>query len=288
MKILVTGANGQLGHCLRDEAGMLPHEFIYTDVEELDITDADAVERLVRRERPDILINCAAYTDVEGAESHPLAARRLNAEAPGILARAMQHAGGCMIHVSTDYVFGAAPLNTPASETTPEAPAGVYGLTKLEGEKAVCEACDRYVIVRTAWLYSEYGRNFMLTMRRLTAERHEVNVVFDQTGTPTYARDLARTLLAIAADLGAGSTQFGIYHYSGEGVCSWYDFALAIARACGNDACRVLPCHSSDFPSKVTRPAYSVLDKTKIKQTFGVSVPHWHDSLLDCMDHLKS
>lgn len=263
------------------------HTFIFTDVEELDITDADAVGRIVKSETPQLLINCAAYTDVERAEDDKPTAQRLNATAPAILAEAMQGIGGAMIHISTDYVFGAAPLNTPAVEDTPAAPAGVYGRTKLEGELAVERLCKRHIIIRTAWLYSEYGRNFMLTMRRLTSTLERVKVVFDQTGTPTYARDLARAILVVADALADGRDDcYGIYHFSDEGVCSWFDFATAIAREFGNTACRVEPCRSADFPSKVKRPPYSVLDKAKIKNNFGIEPPYWQDALRECTHRL--
>ena len=285
-KILVTGANGQLGSSLRKLAAGSADEYIFTDVAELDITDADAVNRMVTELRPDILVNCAAYTNVDAAEDDEATARRLNAAAAGILARAMDAVGGLIIHVSTDYVFGADTVNTPCTEELPAAPLGVYGRTKLEGEKLVRDGNGRHIIIRTAWLYSEYGRNFVRTMLSLTSSRPQVNVVFDQVGSPTYAPDLAAAILTVI-DSPVRDESYGTYHFSDEGVCSWYDLATLVARLSGAD-CRVLPCHSSEFPSKVVRPAYSVLDKTKIKNTFGVEVPYWTDSLQKCLNNLAN
>ena len=285
MNILVTGANGQLGSEIRLLAEKSADRFIFTDVEELDITDRNAVLGLVRREKIDVLINCAAFTNVDAAEDNLQLAELLNATAVGYLAEAMAAVGGLLVHISTDYVFGKEVYNTPCTEEMKGTPTGVYGLTKLHGEQAVLASGCRYIIIRTAWLYSEFGRNFLKTMLSLTASRPSVNVVFDQVGTPTYALDLARAIFRIVASAPSPDV-CGIYHYSGEGVCSWYDFAYEIARLSGHNECQVLPCHSSEFPSKVHRPAYSVLDKTKIKQTFGVAVPHWTESLRECLHNL--
>lgn len=265
-------------------AGSSDH-YLFTDVAELDITSEEAVLSMVEARHIDAIVNCAAFTDVEGAEDRPELAERLNAEAVGILAAAMRKAGGLLVHISTDYVFGKEPYNTPCREERSGTPTGVYGLTKLHGEQRVLSSGCAYLIVRTAWLYSEVGKNFVRTMLRLTAEKPSLRVVFDQVGTPTYARDLAAALYHILSGrLYRGHS--GIYHYSDEGVCSWYDFARAVARLSGHDACDIRPCHSSEFPSKVVRPAYSVLDKTKIKETFGVSVPYWLDSLQECVKNL--
>lgn len=281
MTILVTGANGQLGSELRALSTGEGHRFIFTDVAELDITSAEAVNNMVRDEKVDAIVNCAAYTDVEAAEDNYATAELLNATAVRNLADAMKATGGLLVHISTDYVFGAEVYNTPCREDMTGTPTGVYGLTKLHGEQQISESGCRSIIIRTAWLYSPYGRNFVKTILRLSAERPMLQVVFDQVGTPTYARDLAAAILKILR-----SPKEGIYNYSNEGVCSWYDFARAIVSMSGNK-CEVRPCHSSELPSKVKRPAYSVLDKTKIKETFGVSVPYWTDSLTECIDKLK-
>ena len=290
MNILVTGANGQLGRSLRRASAGSQDHYVFSDVVEvpgldthrLDITDAAAVEAFVREHAIEAIVNCAAYTDVEGAETQVELAQRLNASAPGILAAAMARTGGLLVHISTDYVFGGSALNTPCREDLPANPLGVYGRTKREGELAVLSAGCRYLIIRTAWLYSEYGKNFVKTMLRLTAERPSVKVVFDQAGTPTYAGDLAAAVFDILENRKFPDRD-GIYHYSNEGVCSWYDFAREIARLAGNEDCTVLPCHSDEFPSRVTRPAYSVLDKTLIKETFGLAVPYWTESLRLCL-----
>ncbi|MGN1046487.1 MAG: SDR family oxidoreductase, partial [Candidatus Cryptobacteroides sp.] len=208
-------------------------------------------------------------------------AERLNADAPGNLAKVMQETGGLLVHISTDYVFGKEPYNTPCTEDRVGTPTGVYGLTKLHGERRIIESGARYVIIRTAWLYSEFGRNFCKTMMNLTATKPELNVVFDQCGTPTYALDLAKAIAVILRN-----PVEGIYHYSNEGVCSWFDFTKMIARFAGNNGCDIRPCHSSEFPSPVTRPSYSVLDKTKIKSTFGLAIPYWTDSLEICIKNL--
>lgn len=282
MTILVTGANGQLGSELRALSRGESHRFIFTDVAELDIISADAVSEMVRSEGVDAVINCAAYTDVEGAESNYDLAELVNAVAVRNLANAMKACDGLLIHISTDYVFGAEVYNTPCREDMSGTPTGVYGLTKLHGEQQISASGCRSIIIRTGWLYSEYGRNFVKTIMRLSADRPGLKVVFDQVGTPTYARDLALAILTILR-----KPVEGIYNYSNEGVCSWYDFAKAIVSISGHDGCTVLPCHSAEYPSKVRRPAYSVLDKTKIKETFGVSVPYWTDSLKECIDKLK-
>ncbi|MBQ3821387.1 MAG: dTDP-4-dehydrorhamnose reductase [Bacteroidales bacterium] len=287
MNVLVTGAAGQLGSELRAVAVSSRDRYIFTDVAELDITSEEAVLETVRRERIGAIINCAAFTDVEGAEDRSELAERLNAGAVGILARAMAGTGGLLVHISTDYVFGLEPYNTPCKEDMKGTPTGVYGLTKLHGEQAVLESGCHYLIFRTAWLYSEFGRNFVKTMLRLTAEKPVVSVVFDQAGTPTYALDLAKAIFKIVEErLYEGRD--GIYNYSGEGVCSWYDFTKEIASLAGHGGCDIRPCHSDEYPSKVRRPAYSVLDKTKFKETFGISVPYWKDSLKQCIDNLKN
>ena len=316
MNILVTGANGQLGNELRLVAALAPasgNRFVFTDINDvsgesaamlcrlggagvdlstrrLDITDAEAVRSLVRESGIDAVVNCAAYTDVDAAESHPDLAELLNTRAPQILAEAMRDAGGLLVHVSTDYVFGGDPCNTPCREEQTGTPTGVYGLTKLHGEQAIQASGCRYIILRTAWLYSEFGKNFVRTMLRLTAEKPSLKVVFDQVGTPTYAADLAAAIVTILLCHSERSEESpcGIYHYSNEGVCSWYDFAKAIAGYAGHAACDIRPCHSDEFPSPVRRPAYSVLDKTLVKRTFGLSIPYWTDSLRRCLASLTT
>lgn len=286
MKILVTGANGQLGMSLRRSfAKAQDFQVVYTDVEELDITDLAAVRKMVDREQVDCMVNCAAYTNVDGAEDNPELAELLNAKAVENLAVAMREVNGLLLHISTDYVFGAEVLNTPISESQRPAPLGVYGRTKLQGEEAILRSGVRYIILRTAWLYSEYGKNFVKTMLRLTAEKPSLKVVFDQVGTPTYAGDLAEAIVAILHS--ERSEESHIYHYTNEGVCSWYDFAKAIAACAGHTACDIQPCHSNEFPSKVHRPAYSVLDKSLVKAGFGLQIPYWLDSLRLCVAHLK-
>lgn len=288
MNILVTGANGQLGRSLRLAAAGSDDKYTFTDIGELDITDAAAVDKAVLDTGAELLVNCAAYTDVNRAESDEALARKLNAEAPGILASAMERHGGAIIHISTDYVFGGLPYNTPMTEDQPTSPLGVYGKTKLEGEQLVRSANPRHVIIRTAWLYSEYGRNFVKTMLDLTARMPQVKVVFDQAGTPTYAPDLSRAIVRIVEALKTPEADecYGTYHYSDEGVCSWYDVARRIAVRAGRGGNVVTPCHSSEFPSPVERPAYSVLDKTKIKERFGAEVPYWTDSIDTCIGNL--
>lgn len=298
MNILVTGANGQLGSEMRIVSNSYPDNgFIFSDVVEvegqetfhLDITDVDAVRKIVNERGVDCIVNCAAYTNVDKAEDDQDLCRLLNATAPGILAQVMAETGGLLVHVSTDYVFGGDPYNTPCTEEQKGTPTGVYGLTKLEGEQAIIASGCKYVILRTAWLYSEFGKNFVKTMLSLTSTKPQLKVVFDQVGTPTYALDLAKAICKIVCEgLYEGNT--GIYHYSNEGVCSWFDFTKMIAEMSGHVDCDIQPCHSNEFPSKVKRPAFSVLDKTKVKQTFGVEVPYWTDSLRHClrnMDCLK-
>lgn len=298
MNILVTGANGQLGNEMRLVSKESADRYIFTDVNQvegqetvcLDITDLDAVRRVVAENDVDAIVNCAAYTNVDAAETNEEIAWRLNAEAPENLARAMKEVGGLLIHISTDYVFGKEPYNVPCRETQKGTPTGVYGLTKLHGEQKILATGCSHVIIRTSWLYSEFGKNFCKTMMNLTATKPQLKVVFDQVGTPTYALDLAEAVAVILNDFpgrGESYTNSGIYHYSNEGVCSWYDFTKMIAEYNGTTACDVQPCHSSEFPSPVTRPSYSVLDKTKIKETFGIRIPYWTDSLKKCINNLK-
>lgn len=285
MNILVTGANGQLGSSIRDKSRGSRHNYIFTDVAELDITDSDSVKNMVDDNDIDLIINCAAYTNVDKAEDDAEFAEKLNSDAVRILAEAMAQRDGTLVHISTDYVFGGNSGNTPRGEDELPNPTGVYGLTKLHGENAIAKSGVKAVILRTAWLYSEYGNNFLKTMLRLTAEKPELKVVFDQCGTPTYAGDLAEAIVGIIEDNRIEGNE-GIYHFSNEGVCSWYDFTMEIARqACHND-CEISPCHSDEFPSKVIRPSYSVLDKTKFKSTFGRKVPYWTTSLAKCMANM--
>lgn len=293
MNILVTGACGQLGNEMRIVGGSSGDRYIFTDVTEaedtvlLDMTDAAAVRRTVRENEIDVIVNCAAYTDVDKAEDNAQLAELLNATAPGYLAEAMREAGGLLVHVSTDYVFGGTMNNRPCAETLPANPTGVYGLTKLHGEQNIIASGCRHAIVRTAWLYSEFGKNFVKTMLALTSSRPELKVVFDQVGTPTYAYDLAVAICRIIEKMSGGDgAPDGIYHFSNEGVCSWFDFAKMIAGYAGHTACDIQPCHSGEFPSKVVRPAYSVLDKTKIKETFGIRIPYWTDSLKTCLKRM--
>ena len=292
MNILVTGANGQLGNELRIVSRGSADRYIFTDVVEqdgakttiLDITNIDAIRALVRAEKVDVIVNCAAYTNVDKAESDFDLAELLNAKAPENLAIAMKEVGGLLVHISTDYVFGKEVYNTPCREYMTGTPTGVYGLTKLHGEQNIAATGCRSVIIRTAWLYSEFGKNFVKTMLNLTSTKPQLKVVFDQVGTPTYAYDLASAIVEILKN-----PKTGIYHYSNEGVCSWYDFAKMIAQMAGGASaqCDIQPCHSDEFPSPVKRPAYSVLDKTKIKETFGLSVPYWIDSLRKCLANMK-
>ncbi len=281
--ILVTGANGQLGR----ELGLLSStlgdcSFYYTDSQVLDISNPEAVNSFCKKNQINVIINCAAYTNVDKAEDDFDRANQVNNLGVRNLASAAVQFGAKLVHISTDYVFGG-DGNTPYTEDMPVAPLGVYGKTKLLGEEGIAEIMGKdgnYVIIRTAWLYSPFGNNFVKTMRRLTSERDCVNVVFDQVGTPTYAADLAQAII------GCAELQ-GLYHFSNEGVCSWYDFAIEIARLSGNEKCKICPCHSDEFPSKVTRPPYSVLDKTKIKRDLGIGIPHWKDSLARCLERIS-
>ena len=283
MRVLITGANGQLGNEMRRLGAVSPNEYLFTDVAELDITDKAAVAEFVKSNNVEIIVNCAAYTNVDKAEDDEATAELINATAVRNLAEAVKAVDGTLFHVSTDYVFGSEG-NTPRTEDMPTNPLGVYGKTKLHGEQAIAEVGAKAIIIRTAWLYSEFGNNFLKTMLRLTAEKESLNVVFDQVGSPTYAGDLALAIFSIIEG-GVYAGNEGVYHFSNEGVCSWYDFATEIATAAGHE-CVVLPCHSNEFPSKVTRPPFSVLDKTKIKTTFGIEIPHWRDSMLYCLQRL--
>ena len=289
MNILVTGANGQLGNEMRIVTRGSKDKYIFTDVVPveglettiLDITDIDAIRTIVRKYDVKIIVNCAAFTNVDAAETNQELAELLNAKAPENLAIAMKEVGGLLVHISTDYVFGKEPYNTPCREDQKGTPTGVYGLTKLHGEQNIlASGCD-YIIIRTAWLYSEFGKNFVKTMLNLTATKPELKVVFDQVGTPTYAYDLAQAIVTILAD-----PKTGIYHYSNEGVCSWFDFTKMIAEYSGQTNCNIQPCHSEEFPSPVKRPSFSVLDKTKIKETFNLEIPYWTDSLKKCISNL--
>lgn len=284
MKVLVTGANGQLGTEMRNVSCGSHDDYLFTDVDELDITDADAVMRYVRANDVDVVVNCAAYTNVDKAEDDYAAADLINNKAVSNLAMACKAVGAILIHISTDYVFKG-DNNVPCREDWPTDPLGVYGVTKLAGEEAVIRTGCKYLIFRTAWLYSPYGNNFVKTMRRLTSEKDALKVVFDQVGTPTYAADLASVIYRIID--GRMLDRTGIYHFSNEGVCSWYDFAKEICELSGNE-CDIQPCHSDEFPSKVKRPHFSVLDKTKLKDTFGFSVPYWKDSLKVCIGILNN
>lgn len=279
--ILVTGANGQLGNEMRRLAGSkAKNRYLFTDVAELDITDLAAIRRCMEENDISVVVNCAAYTNVDKAEDDVETADLINHKAVENLAIVCKEKDATLIHVSTDYVFqGVGHL--PCREDEPTDPLGVYGKTKLAGELAVEHSGCHYLIFRTAWLYSSYGNNFVKTMRRLTAEREQLTVVFDQVGTPTYAGDLAGLIYHIVEEEKYKQYQ-GIYHFSNEGVCSWYDFAKEIAALSGN-VCDIQPCHSDEFPSKVKRPAFSVLDKTKVKRDFGCTIPYWRDSLVKCI-----
>lgn len=301
MNILVTGANGQLGNEMRIIAHESGDTYFFTDVNQqegietlfLDITDLQAIREMVTTNRIDAIVNCAAYTNVDAAESNEALAEKLNATAPENLAIAMKEADGLLIQISTDYVFGKEPYNVPCKEDQHGTPTGVYGRTKLHGEQKIIATGCKHVIIRTAWLYSEFGKNFCKTMMNLTAIKPQLKVVFDQCGTPTYALDLAKAIAQVLTDYSKESkddsySKTGVYHYSNEGVCSWYDFTKMIAEYNGTTACNVQPCHSNEFPSPVTRPSYSVLDKTKIKETFGIRIPYWTDSLKQCIANLKN
>lgn len=282
MNILITGANGQLGNEMRvlstENAG---HTYFFTDVQELDICDEWAVKNFVQENKIDVIVNCAAYTAVDNAEDNRALCDKLNHDAPGYLARAATCCGAAIIQVSTDYVFDGT-AHTPYTEDAPTCPTSIYGLTKLAGEQSVMKHCKKAVIIRTAWLYSIYGNNFVKTMIRLGCERETLGVIFDQIGTPTYANDLAR---AIYAMINKGIVP-GVYHFSNEGVCSWYDFTKSIHRLAGITSCKVNPIHTEDYPTKAARPYYSVLDKTKIKKTFDIEIPHWEEALERCIAKL--
>ena len=293
MNILVTGANGQLGNEMRIVSRNSADRYVFTDISDfpgsgtvyLDITDIGAVRAAVSEYDIDIIVNCAAYTNVDKAETDIDACRLLNAKSPENLAVAIREKGGLLIHISTDYVFGGDVYDEPLNEDTPTSPTGVYGLTKLEGEALIRESGCRHIIIRTSWLYSEFGRNFVKTMLALTSSKPSLKVVNDQTGTPTYALDLASAIFDIIENRKAEDRE-GIYHYSNEGVCTWYEFARTIAEYAGNDECEISPCTSEEYPSPVRRPSYSVLDKTRIKNAFGMSVPHWTDSLKKCLNNI--
>lgn len=310
MNILVTGANGQLGNEMRIVTKGSKDKYIFTDVcdehpeslemlhklagegvdtstTKLDITNLDAIRTMVKECDVKVIVNCAAWTNVDGAEDPEKyeLVKLLNAKAPEKLAIAMKEVGGLLVHISTDYVFGGDPYNTPCKEDQIGTPTGVYGLTKLHGEQNIRATGVDYLIFRTAWLYSEFGKNFVKTMLNLTASKPQLKVVFDQAGTPTYAYDLAKTIFDII-EYRKFEGNTGIYHYSNEGVCSWFDFTKMIAEYSGQTACDILPCHSDEFPSPVKRPAYSVLDKTKVKETFGIEIPYWIDSLKQCINHI--
>ena len=311
MTILVTGANGQLGNEMRIISKDSTYNYIFTDVNQvegvettyLDITNLEEIRTIVKEQNVDAIVNCAAWTNVDGAEDPEKyeLVEKLNATAPENLAKAMKEVGGLLVHISTDYVFGAEPYNTPCKEDQTGTPTGVYGLTKLHGEQRIIATGCNHVIIRTAWLYSEFGKNFCKTMMNLTATKPQLKVVFDQVGTPTYALDLAKAIQVVLNDYAetlisseaigevekSSYKNSGIYHYSNEGVCSWFDFTKMIAEYNGTTACDIQPCHSNEFPSPVTRPSYSVLDKTKIKETFGIKVPYWTESLKKCISNLK-
>ncbi|WP_321479624.1 dTDP-4-dehydrorhamnose reductase [uncultured Bacteroides sp.] len=284
MNILITGANGQLGNEMRLLAlDNVQYTYFFTDVQELDICNQQAVDAYVAEKEIDLIVNCAAYTAVDAAEDNKELCDTLNHIAPGYLAMAAQSRKAAMIQVSTDYVFDGTNY-TPYTEEEPTCPVSTYGKTKLAGEELVLASCEKTVVIRTAWLYSTYGNNFVKTMMRLGRERESLGVIFDQVGTPTYARDLA---VAIFSIINKGVVR-GIYHFSNEGVCSWYDFTLAIHRIAGIDNCRVRPLHTADYPTKAARPHYSVLDKTKIKDTFEIEIPHWEETLKHCVKTLLS
>lgn len=303
MNILVTGANGQLGNEMRIIAKNSKDNYIFTDVNQvegvdtiyLDITDLDAIRKAVADNNVDAIVNCAAWTNVDACETdEKLAAlaEKLNADAPENLAKAIKEVNGLLVQISTDYVFGKEPYNTPCKEDQKGTPTGVYGTTKLHGEQKIIATDVKHVIIRTAWLYSEFGKNFCKTMLNLTATKPALKVVFDQCGTPTYAYDLAMAIEVIIEDYKKESSlpqysKTGIYHFSNEGVCSWFDFTKMIAEYSGHTECEINPCYSAEYPSPVKRPAYSVLDKSKIKETFGMKVPYWTDSLKACINNLQ-
>ena len=290
MNILVTGANGQLGNEIQKVSKHSQDHYIFTDVcdgyEKLDITNLDAIRQMVAQLDVKCIINCAAWTNVDAAETAGDIVEKLNAKAPENLAMAMKEVRGLLVHISTDYVFGGDPYNTPCREDQKGSPTGVYGLTKLHGEQRILATGVKHIIIRTAWLYSEFGKNFVKTMLSLTATKPQLKVVFDQCGTPTYAGDLADVIYDIIENRKFDNNE-GIYHFSNEGVCSWYDFTKVIAQMAGHTTCDIHPCHSDEFPSPVKRPAYSVLDKSKIKDTFGITIPYWTDSLRKCIAALQ-
>lgn len=293
MNILVTGANGQLGNEMRIVSKNTSDNYIFADVNQveglettyLDITDIDAIRKMVNDNNVNAIVNCAAWTNVDACENNEklaALAEKLNADAPENLAKVMREVDGWLIQISTDYVFGKEPYNVPCGPEQKGTPTGVYGETKLHGEEKIIATGCKHVIIRTAWLYSEFGKNFCKTMLNLTATKPALKVVFDQCGTPTYALDLANAIITILE-----KPQIGVFHFSNEGVCSWYDFTQMIAKIAGNTDCDIQPCYSSEYSSPVTRPAYSVLDKRTIRETFGVKVPYWVDSLENCIKNLK-
>ena len=322
MTILITGANGQLGNEMRIVTKGSKDKYIFTDVcdehpesiemlqrlagkevdvttTKLDITNLDAIRTMVKEKDIRVIVNCAAWTNVDGAEDPEKyeLVELLNAKAPENLAIAMKEVNGLLVHISTDYVFGGDPYNTPCKEDQKGTPTGVYGLTKLHGEQKIQKTGVNYVILRTAWLYSEFGKNFVKTMLNLTATKPQLRVVFDQVGTPTYAYDLSEAITIIIENYKQGLnfehgtlnySKCGIYHFSNEGVCSWYDFTKMIAEYAGQKVCDIQPCHSNEFPSPVKRPAYSVLDKTRVKDIFGIKVPYWTESLKKCIEHIEN
>lgn len=295
MNILVTGANGQLGNEMRILAKDSQNKYIFTDVNQvegietayLDITNLESIRQMVKEKDVNAIVNCAAWTNVDSAEDPEKyeLVEKLNTTGPENLAKAMKEVDGLLIHISTDYVFGAESYNTPCKEDQIGTPTGVYGLTKLHGEQKIIATGCNHVIIRTSWLYSEFGKNFCKTIMNLTATKPEIKVVIDQVGTPTYALDLAKAITVVLEKF--DDTQTGVYHYSNEGVCSWFDFAKMIAEYSSTTECKIHSCYSSDFPSLVKRPAYSVLDKSKIKSVFGVEVPYWTDSLKKCINNIR-
>ena len=295
MNILVTGANGQLGNEMQIVTQGCIDNYIFTDVigdfQKLDITNANDVMKMVQDNHINIIVNCAAYTNVDKAEDEADFCEVLNSKAVENLAVAIKSVNGLLIHISTDYVFGGNQNNTPCTENEKENPTGVYGLTKLHGEQSIKSVGCKHTILRTAWLYSEFGKNFVKTMLNLTETKPMLKVVFDQVGTPTYALDLAKTIVKIIDDYKTETpkdtySKTGIYHFSNEGVCSWFDFTKMIAEIADHKNCDIQPCHSNEFPSKVIRPSFSVLDKTKVKETFGINIPYWTDSLRICINNL--
>ena len=293
MNILVTGANGQLGSAIRVATAHSKDNYLFADIAEregfvtyiLDITNAKELDHFIKLHNIKVIVNCAAFTNVDAAEDNASAAEMLNSTAVEYLSSTAKRHDVLLIHISTDYVFGGTKCNIPCDETMTTNPTGVYGQTKLSGEKAIIASGCQHIIIRTAWLYSEYGKNFVKTMLALTSSRDEIKVVFDQVGTPTYALDLAKAIHHII-DSRQYTEHQELYHYSNEGVCSWFDFATFIAQYAGNTKCRIIPCHSAEFPSKVIRPSYSVLDKRKIKHDFGINIPYWTISLKKCIENL--